>query len=136
MKKYFFTLLVLAVFSIGFVASDEYTGNDESLVGNYVVTDSEGTKWYFNFTNDKNVTVKAAGMSDDEMYHGSRSIETDGYYSLYFDDYHGDNPPIAFPNGKSVLGDYLYITKDGWLYHGYDYLRAKNPKARLKVTEQ
>lgn len=135
MKKYIFTLYVMALFSIGFAASDG-TDTDESFVGKYVVTDTKGTKWYFNFTSDRKVTVKTAVMSDDDMYYGTRGFDSGEYYQIDFHDFHAGNPPIEFPKFDTQYENYWYITKDGWLYRGYDCLIAKNPNSRLKMTKQ
>lgn len=136
MRKYYWTLFVMVLFSFGFAASDDDSDTDESFVGKYVVTDTEGTKWYFNFTSDKKVTVKTAVMSDDDMYYGTRGTDAGGYYQLDFHDFYAGNPPIAFPKFKTVWADYWYVTQDGWLYRGYDCIKSKNPKGRLKMIKQ
>ena len=137
MKKIIYTLFVITMFAFGFAASDEGdTDSEDQFVGEYVVTDTEGTKWYFNFSRDKQVTVKTAGMSDDDMYYGKRGSFSRGFSQLDFSDFHAGNPPIKFPKFDTPWEDYWYITKDGWLYRGYDGLQAKNPKARLKITQQ
>ena len=97
MKKIIYTLFVITMFAFGFAASDEGdTDSEDQFVGEYVVTDTEGTKWYFNFTRDKQVTVKTAGMSDDDMYYGKRGVFSSGYSQLDFRDFHAGNPPIKF----------------------------------------
>ncbi|MBQ7424000.1 MAG: hypothetical protein IJV19_04570 [Prevotella sp.] len=139
MKKYLFSIVVMAVFAIGFAASDDEEVA-EKLVGNYVVVDSKGTTWYFTFTTEhKSVTVKSKGMSDDDMYYGDwcpQNIDS-WLCSLNFISFHAGNPPIEFPNGSvAPSGETIEISDDGWIYNGSDNLKAKNPKARLKMTKQ
>ena len=132
MKRIIYTLFVMALFSIGFAASED-TDTDGLYVGEYVVTDVKGTKWYFNFLNDHTVTVKTAGMSDDDMYYGQISSNSGGVLS--FQDFYAGNPPIEFPSFNS-RGIHWYITSDGWLYKDRECADAKNPNARLKMTKQ
>lgn len=137
MKKTIYTLFVLTMFAFSFAATDDVETDSESpFVGEYVVTDTEGTKWYFNFTNDRQVTVKTAGMSDDNVFYGTLGSDAGGYYQLDFGDFYAGNPPISFPPFDTQWASHWYITEDGWLYMGYDGLEAKNPNARLKITKQ
>lgn len=134
MRKFIWTIVVMTIFAVGFAASDT---TDESLVGKYTLTDAQGTKWYFSFTSDTKVTVKKEGMSDDDMFYGNRSYESDGHYQIDFDDFYAGNPPISFPKIGKPYGDMpWYLTTDGWLYCDYDRLLAKNPEVRLKMNKQ
>lgn len=138
MKKYFMTVATVALFAIGFAASDD-SEVAEKLVGNYVVQDSKGTTWYFVFTDNNKVTVKSKGMSDDDMYFGNWSAQIGGGWlcSLSFLSFHAGNPPIEFPNGCiSSNGETIEVSDEGWIYNGSDNLKAKNPSARLKMTKQ
>ena len=138
MKKYYLTMIVMALFAIGFAASDD-SEVAEKLVGNYVVQDSKGTTWYFNFTEDNKVTIKSKEMSDDDMYYGSWGAQIGGGWlcTLNFISFHAGNPPIEFPNGCiSSRGERIEVSDEGWIYNGSDNLKAKNPNARLKMTKQ
>ncbi len=138
MKKYYLSLFVMTLFAIGFAASDD-SEEAAKLVGNYVVQDSKGTTWHFNFTEDHQVTIKSNGMSDDDMYYGTWGAQVGGGWlcTLDFLSFHAGNPPIEFPNGCiSSMGERIEVSDEGWIYNGWENLKAKNPKARLKMTKQ
>lgn len=138
MKKCYLTMIVMALFAIGFTASDD-SKEAEKLVGNYVVKDSKGTTWYFSFTEKNKVTIKSQGMSDDDMYYGDWFAQIGGGWlcSLNFVSFYAGNPPIAFPNGCILSrGETIEVSDEGWIYKGSDNLKAKNPNARLKMVKQ
>lgn len=103
MKKYLLTLVVMALFSIGFAASEE----DKTIplsAGEYEIKDSRGTVWHINLMENYEVTLKSEGMSDDEMFYGKWSgdiLSVKNYHSLY--------PPIYFPVGDVSGADNLQL---------------------------
>lgn len=137
MKKYFYSLIVIVVFSIGFAASND-PEITEKVVGKYQIEDSKGTIWYFTLTENNVVTAKSQGMNDDDMFYGDWSDGINGCLCIIsFTSFHAGNPPIEFPNGCIwSRGEYMELGENGWLYKGHENLKAKNPNARLKMTKQ
>lgn len=138
MKKYFLTTFVIALFAIGF-ASSEASEEEKAFQGTYVLTDADGVKWTFTFkcgdpTNQ--VTAIREGMSEDDMYYGKWSGSTKATL-VDFGDFHAGDPKLRFPDGViNLAGEHLYVSDEGWLYKGHDYLESKNPNKRIKITKQ
>ena len=85
MKKYYLSLFVIVLFSIGFVSSSEDEDKAANFVGEYVVKDTKGTTWYFNFKPGKELIVRTDGMKDDDVYYGKWWAYED-FYDISFID--------------------------------------------------
>lgn len=88
MRKYFFTMVVMAVFAIGFAASDEESSSSsssteqsqakeesnpyEKFVGKYVLYDDEGRTSFFHFkVNEKGHFLQSIGITSEYKKFGT-----------------------------------------------------------------
>lgn len=151
MKKYFWTLSVMALFAIGFAASDEdeTTSNSNSeqelrqkeeepakknaIVGTYKTTDEVGKSVKIDLNEDKRGTIivqyfdRTVGTyycSWGEIWDGiiEISVSTDGAHDEAF-----YIPKHTFKNQYYMLGE--------WLYGSVKAVEAQDPTARLKLTK-
>lgn len=162
MKKYFLTMATIALFAVGFAASDEEenssnSSNDSSKPQTEQKQEQKKEsqevkseqKQENSFLGTYEVTDKSGrkvtlNINEDETVTGSDDI-----YPPYYGSWTGptsegiiiitfaeDNKPYLIYEGgedNHALG-VLYL-RDGWIYTGGDNAHAKNPRWRLKVTK-
>ena len=152
MKKYILSIFTIALFAVGFVASDEEESanntnkeqkqetkekveekKEDNIFGTYEVTDKEGTTLLITLNEDESATVKIKGSGKTYYcyWRDYRSIK-DGI-SVSFEG--GKERPIPVFEGGIDEHSLNWIIKDGWLYSYYDTARANNPEWRLKATK-
>lgn len=131
MKKYLFSMVVMAIFAIGFVASDDEGGSNErsdERCGTYKIVDESGSVFHLTLKEDKSGTITTASNS---TYYCS--WVGDGFsHSIRITI--SDKPAIAFPGGVDEKSLWCYGLKDGYLYRE-DAVDAKNPNWRLKAEK-
>lgn len=133
--KYFYTTFVLALFILGFAASDE--GDDSSTpskyIGTYVGVDNDNTRWTFVINSDNTMTAEGDG----KIHYGSWD-EYRNYISIKFSGDTYDLPRIAFKIQEPTwVSNHYYISSDGFLYGDYS-TRVDNhdPRYRFKVQKK
>lgn len=130
MKKYILSILTLALFAIGFAASDEDEAtNSSNITGTYKVTDKIGQTFTITLKEDRTATFEGNGIISHCSW--SEDIWNSGAFSLTF----SDDPPALVFNGGIAETMYIPEVKDGWLYYDFTARDAKNPNRRLKITK-
>lgn len=146
MKKYILSIFTIALFAVGFAASDEdstdsatideaVTSNnpdDEnaSITGTYEVKDKIGQTLVLTLKDDKTATVTLEGKTYYCSWKRSANIG-DGEVELRFSD---DPPALVFEGGVAETMYYPEIL-GGWLYYNYTARKAKNPNRRLAIKK-
>ena len=122
------TIAILALFAVGFAASDEESNSD--VTGTYQVTDEMGQTLILNLKEDKTATatIKEEGKTYYCTWRDFRNI--DHGIEIYFSD---EKPYLVYDNGSSN-NSYVALDK-GWLYEDETKLQAQNPGWRLKATK-
>jgi len=137
MKKFCFTMATIALFAIGFAASDDSEERKE-LIGDYEIRDSNGTIWHLKLSDGDRATLKTQNMSDDDVVYGKwypRHVD-DEICVISFRDFYAGTPPIEFPNGQVWSSEDLSISNEWYLYHDWRHRKSKNPNTRLKVMKK
>ncbi|MCF2563808.1 hypothetical protein I6E12_06750 [Prevotella brevis] len=140
MKKYFYSILTIALFAIGFAASDEEEATnssneqkqeqkkENSILGTYEATDKIGNKLIVTLKSDKTATVKELGGEGHTFYCTWREWSSVGI------EIHSPDEPIELVFEAGVRSHFWIYIKDGWLY-SYNGVETNNPTLRLKVTK-
>lgn len=140
MKKYFYSILTIALFAIGFAASDEEEATnssneqkqeqkkENSILGTYEATDKIGNKLIVTLKSDKTATVKELGGEGHTFYCTWRKWSSVGI------EIHSPDEPIELVFEAGVRSHFWIYIKDGWLY-SYNGVETNNPTLRLKVTK-
>lgn len=140
MKKYFYSILTIALFAIGFAASDEEEATnssneqkqeqkkENSILGTYEATDKIGNKLIVTLKSDKTATVKELGGEGHTFYCTWRKWSSVGI------EIHSPDEPIELVFEAGVRSHFWIYIKDGWLY-SYNGVENNNPTLRLKVTK-
>ena len=140
MKKYFYSILTIALFAIGFAASDEEEATnssneqkqeqkkENSILGTYEATDKIGNKLIVTLKSDKTATVKELGGEGHTFYCTWRKWSSVGI------EIHSPDEPIELVFEAGVRSHFWIYIKDGWLY-SYNGVQTNNPTLRLKVTK-
>lgn len=146
MKKYFLSILTIALFAVGFAASDEdstdsatideaITSNDSDnenagITGTYEVTDKIGQTMVITLKEDKTATVTLDGKTYYCSWNRYANIG-DGEVEVSFSD---DPPALVFEGGvaETMYGPEIL---GGWLYYDYTARKAKNPNRRLQIKK-
>lgn len=135
----------MAIFAIGFAASDEESNDsatiDEAITSNssddenagitgtYEVTDKIGQTMVITLKDDKTATVTLDGNT---YYCSWNHISYgDGEVEMRFSD---DPPALVFEGGvaETMYGPEIL---GGWLYYNYSARKAKNPNRRLAIKK-
>ena len=125
MKKYFLSILTLALFLIGFAAS-----NSTSAPGTYEVTDKVGNTWRIIIKKDKTATVTNVKDDENVIYCKWRDLRSlSGGICVMF---HNSYPPIVFEGG--MLNGSFSLYDDGYLWDD-DYGDSKHPKWKLRYKK-
>lgn len=146
MKKYFWTLSVMALFAIGFAASDEdeTTSNSSlkqeekpikkknTIVGTYEATDKIGCTMRITLKEDGTATITGV-RGENVTYYCTWSDQS--YYKnrlaiVVFSD-PAKRPYLIFEGGTTaVFRDCLFLSKDGYLYYNV-HPETNNPEWRI-----
>jgi len=149
MKKYFLTMTVMALFAIGFAASDEDESTNgssssseqteleqkPSFLGTYEVTDKVGQTMLLTLNADETGTATIKGES--VTYYCSWRDDSDIGRGLLIDfpSGVGERPNLVYEGGTDEFGTVGCYLKDGWFYSGSDNVKSNNPRWRLKATK-
>lgn len=128
MKKCLFSMVVIAIFAIGFAASGDEGGSDERC-GTYKIVDKSGSVFHLTLKGDESGTMTTESNS---TYYCSWSA--DGFSHCIRINFSDKKPAIAFPGGTDDNVLWTNCLKDGYLYRE-DALEAKNPNWRLKAEK-
>lgn len=151
MKKVLLSTFVMALFAIGFSASDEEESSngssssenqteqkqENSFLGTYEVTDKVGCTIRITLKEDETATVTGIKGNKTTYYCSWRDFtETYGGIEVWYND---DVPYLVFEGGdnstKNLVNAGGCITPDGWYYVTTEEAKAKNPKWRLKAKK-
>ncbi len=129
MKKYFYSMVVMAIFAIGFAASGNEGGSDEKC-GTYKIVDKSGSVFHLTLNEDESGTITTASNS---TYYCSWYV--DGINHCIIINFSDEMPTIAFPGGTNNNVLWTHCLKNGFFYRGEDALSANNPNWRLKAEK-
>lgn len=149
MKKYILSIFTIALFAVGFAASDEENSSGSSneqeqtvkeeksnIPGTYEVKDKVGCTIRITLKEDGTATITGVRGENvtyyctwhDQSYHKNRMA------IIEFSDF--DKRPYLFFDGGTTekFSDCCFLSKDGWFY--YSVLpETNNPEWRLKATK-
>ncbi len=152
MKKYYLSIITIALFAVGFAASDEEDSanntnqeqkqeikeekqekKEDSFLGTYEVTDKVGCTMRITLNEDETATITGVRGENVTYYCSWRDASwQDRGVEINFSD---EKPYIVYEGGADENKyEELYI-KDGWLYSGFRNVDSKNPKWRLKAKK-
>ena len=131
--KYLYSIITLAIFTIGFAASDEseeYKSSIKKLCGTYVVTDEDNVTYTIKINEDKSMTAEGGGR----MYYGSWDIMHEQVRFKFAGD-NNEKPRIKFKVGTLWIETVFALSDDGFMYgeaDGYGDPSRHDPQYRLK----
>ena len=148
MRKYFFTMATVALFAIGFSASDEEESSnsssssstpqteqkqEESILGTYEVTDKVGCTIRITLNEDETATITGV-RGEGVTYYCTWKDKTfvKAGFEIRFSD---EKPYLVYDGGADTNKLSSIYLNDGWLYSDYKKSKAKNPQWRLKATK-
>ena len=140
--KYLYSILIIALFSIGFAASDEDNEANASAIaercGTYEITDENNDRYTIKVNNDMTIVVESNGRT----YYGSWSKPWEntgcGLIRFEFAGENDDKPRIKFKGGEFWIDNDYAIAEDGFLYGdagGYGKPDRHDPQRRLKYRK-
>lgn len=152
MRKYYFTLIVMAVFAFGFTASDDSSSTSSSyqeqpkekqkppFLGTYELKDRAGILYHFILKEDESVEI----IVNPDIEYGKHNK----FWGKWWDRRHyGNNiqiqygdvermPGITFPNGiPSGVGTSCPQICDGYFYSDYFSFEKKREGWRLPIKK-
>ena len=154
MKKYFYTMLSLALFAVGFAASDEEESASSSneqrqkqakvekkeekksnIPGTYEVTDKVGCTIRITLKEDETATI--TGVRGENVTYYCTWIDQSYYKNrmalIEFSDLN-KIPYLVFDGGTGKYSSTCFLSKDGWFY--WDVLpETNNPEWRLPAKK-
>ena len=154
MKKYFWTMAVIAVFAIGFAASDDESSSSSStdsekkekveekpsFLGTYEVKDKAGILYHFIIKENEKVEI----IVNPDIVNGSHTTFTGKWYDersvggevqICYDDIER-MPGITYPNGIDTdLGANCPQICKGYLYSSWMNLDKKKSGWRLEAKK-
>lgn len=143
MKKYLYSFITLAVFAIGFAASDTDDTVDEStaaeLCGTYVITDEDNTRYTIVVNDDKTIVAESNGRKFYGSWDKTWDKSQQGLLTFKFAGEDEDKPRIKFKGGVYWIANDYAIGDDGFLYgdaFGFGTPRRHDPKYRLKYRKE
>jgi hypothetical protein len=160
MKKYFLTMATVALFAVGFAASDEEenssnSSNDSSKPqteqkqeqkkeSQEVKSEQKQENSFLGTYEVTDVTgcKVTLNINEDETVTGSNEYGSNFYGSWtgptgvgIIINFAETKPYLIFEGGKDKYMLPVFYLSDGWIYTGGENASAKNPKWRLKVTK-
>jgi hypothetical protein len=160
MKKYFLTMATVALFAVGFAASDEEenssnSSNDSSKPqteqkqeqkkeSQEVKSEQKQENSFLGTYEVTDVTgcKVTLNINEDETVTGSNEYGSNFYGSWtgptgvgIIINFAETKPYLIFEGGKDKYMLPVFYLRDGWIYTGGENASAKNPKWRLKVTK-
>ena len=160
MKKYFLTMATVALFAVGFAASDEEenssnSSNDSSKPqteqkqeqkkeSQEVQSEQKQENSFLGTYEVTDVTgcKVTLNINEDETVTGSNEYGSNFYGSWtgptgvgIIINFAETKPYLIFEGGKDKYMLPVFYLRDGWIYTGGENASAKNPKWRLKVTK-
>ena len=151
MRKYYLTLIVIAVFAFGFAASDDSSSTSSSyqeqpkqkppFLGTYELKDRAGILYHFILKEDESVEI----IVNPDIDHGSKNNK---FWGKWWDErsaggevqiQYGDierMPGITFPNGipTGVLSNCPQIC-NGYFYSDWEQLKKRREGWRLPIKK-
>ena len=152
MKKYYLTLLVIAIFAVGFISSDEDSSSSSStenqeqvqgqqppkpdFLGTYAVRDKAGIVYHFVFKEDG--TVDVFGNADNPkirklMTTGKWGDERNTKYGLQICYNKRQIPNLVYPYGEKV--DLCAYICEGYYYPGWAECDDRDEAYRLEAIK-
>lgn len=133
--KTLYSLFVIVLFCVGFVASDEDNTNNSSSVseylGTYTITDENNVRFTININEDETATMEAKG----DVYYGTWHTSS-GQIQFRFADDNKKWPHIMVKYGEiAIFSTCFQISDDGFIYVEADTWgdpNKQNPEYRLK----
>ena len=162
MKKYFLTMATVALYAIGFAASDEEESSNSSssssapqteqkqeteadrqaqeqkekqegnFIGTYEVTDKVGCTIRITINEDETATITGVKGENVTYYCSWNDWRKTGYGIGIT--FSDERPYLVFEGGDNTAKYPRIHLKDGWLYTS-DAVKSNNPKWRLKATK-